>query len=185
LFLGLSSLGCFAFEVLLTYCECVPALAFMHQGVQLVSEDSKVIWLSAELEPEQYMSSDLDGSFHLSACRANVLAGGDGSVQVLWTDGACKNNQDQRFRRAGSGIFYATSHPLNYSCLLPGLAQSNQRAELFAVLLACLRDPRPLDIRTDSEYVQKGVASWRSWHCSGWAGEHCDLWGLLAAELNS
>ena len=42
-----------------------------------------------------------------------------------------------------------------------------------------------MDIRTDSEYVQKGVASWRSWHGSGWAGEHCDLWGLLAEELNS
>lgn len=148
-------------------------------------EDSRVIGLSEELEHEQHMLSDLDGNFHLSACRANVLADGDGSVQVLWTDGACKNNQDQRFRRAGSGIFYANSHPLNYSCLLPGLAQSNQRAELFAVLLACLRDPRPLDIRTDSEYVQKGVALWRSWHGSGWAGEHCDLWGLLAAELNS
>ena len=151
----------------------------------LFLEDLRVVSLSLQLEHEEHMLADLDGSFLLSACRANVLADADGSIQTLWTDGACKNNQDQRFRRAGSGIFYATGHPLNYSCLLPGLVQSNQRSELFAVLLACLRDPRALDIRTDSEYVRNGVASWQSWRLSGWGGEHGDLWGLLADELSN
>ena len=151
----------------------------------LFLEDSRVIGLSVQLECEERMLADVDGVFGCSACRASVLACGDGSLQRLWTDGACKNNQDQRFRRAGCGIFYASSHPLNYSCLLPGLVQSSQRAELFAVLLACLRDPRPLDIRTDSEYVRNGVASWQGWFASGWEGEHGDLWGMLATELNT
>ena len=56
---------------------------------------------------------------------------------------------------------------------------------MFAVLLACLRDPRPLDIRTDSEYVRNGVASWQTWHSCGWSGEHADLWTLLADELST
>ena len=69
--------------------------------------------------------------------------------------------------------------------MLPGLAQSNQRAELFAVLVACLRDPRPLDIRSDSEWVCKGVSSWRTWAAGGWQGDHADLWNMLVCELSS
>ena len=67
--------------------------------------------------------------------------------------------------------------------LLPGLLQSNQRAELLAVVLTCLRDPRPLDICSDSEYVCKGVASSKSWTQCGWQHGHADLWNCLAHEL--
>ena len=74
---------------------------------------------------------------------------------------------------------------MNLSVLLPGLVQANQHAELVAVLLSCLRDLRPLDIRTDSEYVCKGVASFRQWGPFGWHGEHADLWNALAKELSS
>ena len=70
--------------------------------------------------------------------------------------------------------------------MLPGLLQSNQRAELFAVLVACLRDPRPLDIRTDSEWVCAGVASLHGWCHVGWGGaDHADLWNALACQLRS
>ena len=34
---------------------------------------------------------------------------------VVFTDGACRNNQDARFRRAGYGVFWADGHPLNIS----------------------------------------------------------------------
>ena len=71
------------------------------------------------------------------------------------------------------------------SVILPGLVQTNQRAELLAVVLACLRDPRQLDIRTDSRYVYEGFVSWKSWANSGWVGDHCDLWNLLGGELRS
>jgi len=63
--------------------------------------------------------------------------------------------------------------------------QTNQRAELLAVVLACLRDPRPLDTRSDSDYVCKGFAFWESWVDRGWTGEHADLWNLLAVEQRS
>ncbi len=74
--------------------------------------------------------------------------------QVLWTDGACANNQDQRFRRAGSGIFYGAGHHMNASMILPGYVQSNQRAELLAVVVACLCGPWPLDTPIQSESGQ-------------------------------
>ena len=74
---------------------------------------------------------------------------------------------------------------MNLSALVPGFAQTNQRAELLAVVVACLRDPRPLDIRSDSDYVCKSFSTWKSWVHAGWPGEHADLWNLLARELLS
>ena len=117
-------------------------------------------------------------------CREHLLMSCDlHEEQTLWTDGACCNNQDIRFRRAGSGIFYGDGHAMSFSIAVPGLIQTNQRAELLAVVLACLRDPRPLDIRSDSDYVCSGCASWQQWHDKGWKGEHSDLWNMLAKEL--
>ena len=72
---------------------------------------------------------------------------------------------------------------MNLSAAVPGYLQSNQRAELLAVVLACLRDPRPLDIRSDSECVCKGFATRGCWAQSGWPGDHADLWDLQAREL--
>ena len=74
---------------------------------------------------------------------------------------------------------------MNLSLAMPGHIQSNQRAELLAVLVTCLRDPRPLDIRYDSEYVYKGVHSRSSWSQSGWRGDNADLWDMLSSELES
>jgi len=149
-------------------------------------EDPRVMSLAIGLEQEQPILGDIDGYFRCSDCRDLIARGAESSVpQVLWTDGASSNNQDHRFRRAGSGIFYGPSHAFNYSCMLPGVAQSNQRAELFAVLLACLRDPRELDIRSDSQYVCEGVRTLHSWASAGWHGVSADLWNLLASELRA
>ena len=52
-------------------------------------------------------------------------------------------------------------------------------------MLVCLRDPRPLDIRSDSSYVCNGVASLPSWRDDGWKGDHADLWALLAVEMST
>ena len=149
-------------------------------------EDQCVISLVEELEQEQPILVNINGYLRCNDCR-NRIASGVGSFlpQVLWIDGASSNNQDHRFRRAGSGIFYGPSHVLNFSCLLPGLSQTNQRAELFAVLLACLRDQRDLDIRSDSEYVCSGVRALHSWCDGGWQGENVDLWNMLASELRT
>ena len=155
------------------------------QECGLFLEDERLPGLAQQLLDEETILTDIHGHFGVSACREAIITNDVMDKQVAWTDGASARNQDARFRRAGSGIFYGPDHALNFSAFLPGLAQSNQCAELFAVLVACLRDPRPLEIRTDSEWVCNGFSSWRSWFAYGWQGEHADLWDMLACELSS
>lgn len=155
------------------------------QACGLFLDDERLPSLTQPLADEEEILSNVQGHFSTHVYRMSIAASEPANIVTIWTDGASAHNQDARFRRAGSGIFYGPNHALNWSGLLPGLAQSNQRAELFAVLVACLRDPRPLDIRTDSEWVCKGFSCWRFWGGSGWQGEHADLWDMLACELSS
>ena len=106
----------------------------------------------------------------------------DGHI-VVWTDGACRNNQDSRLRRAGAGVYYGRSHPNNIAFALPGECQTNQRAELFAVILALSREDRALEVRTDSKWVFEGASAWETWRHSGWVGDHCDLWHELSSLM--
>jgi ribonuclease HI len=149
-------------------------------------EDPQVLNLAAQLYDEEQLARDMPEFYKCNECRSVIAASCDvQQPQVLWTDGAASNNQDDRFRRAGAGIFYKAGHDMNLSMMVLGLVQTNQRAELLAVVVACLRDPRPLHIRTDSEYVRNGFACWESWVGKGWDGAHADLWNLLAAELRA
>ncbi|CAE8633519.1 unnamed protein product [Polarella glacialis] len=109
----------------------------------------------------------------------------DGKI-VVFTDGACSNNQDDRFRRAGYGAYWADGHALNFSLALEGWAQTNNRAELMAVIQTIEQEGRPLEIRTDSRQVHNGalfhIASWRE---SGWRHvSNADLWQRLDKALS-
>jgi len=149
-------------------------------------EDQRIIALDAGLEQEEEIARDIRSHFGCAECRAQVAASHDvQELQVIWTDGASSNNQDHRFRRAGSGIYYDVDHDMNFRAMCPGLFQSNQRAELLAVVLACLRDPRPLDIRSDSEYVCNSFQLLQGLATVDWQGDHADLWNLLGNELAS
>ena len=55
--------------------------------------------------------------------------------------------------------FDGASHELNLSRILLLRTQSNQRVELFAIVLALWWGPQDLDLRTDSGYVQPPVGS--------------------------
>eukprot|EP00973_Karenia_brevis_P021780 2994688-Karenia_brevis.AAC.1 len=57
----------------------------------------------------------------------------DGKV-IVYTDGASKFNQLPCLRHAGYGAFWAIDHPVNISEALDGAVQTNQRAELRALL---------------------------------------------------
>ena len=152
----------------------------------LFLEDPCVVALPQQLEQEELETQDLDSKFACTECWNSVVALQDVHVkQKIWTDGAASHNQDYCFRRAGCGIFYGNDNNMNLSTIVPGRQQGNQRAELLAVLLSCLRDPRPLDIRSDSEYVCKGFASWKLWCDSGWKHDHADLWNRLAKHQQS
>jgi len=89
------------------------------------------------------------------------------SAEILYTDGACPSN-GKTSSTAGIGIFYGPHDPRNVSLRLPGLYQTNQRAELYAVVHALEAYPVPnvsapdadvsaprhvVVIITDSKYV--------------------------------
>ena len=52
----------------------------------------------------------------------------DNQIMSVYTDGACKSN-GKNGARAGVGIFWGVSHPLNISRRLIG-RQTNNRAEI-------------------------------------------------------
>ncbi|CAE8581467.1 unnamed protein product [Polarella glacialis] len=99
-----------------------------------------------------------------------------------WTDGACENNAFIRYRRAGAGVFYEAGSINNISLPLPGVIQTNQRAELWASVLAVRTSKTPLWIKTDSEWA---VMLWSGFILKQTvpdAGvEHADLWNELWA----
>ena len=149
-------------------------------------EDERVPALLCHLQEEEEAAHDIPSFFECDERRSSVaVSQDDDEQQVNWTDGASSLNQGDRFRRAGCGIYYGDGHCMNMSAILPGLVQTNQRAELLAVVLACLRDPRQLDIRSDSSYACAGFVAWKSWVDKGWKGYHADLWNMLGAELRS
>ena len=63
--------------------------------------------------------------------------------------------------------------------------QSNQRAELQAVLFVLLSESRDMDIRTDSQYVHDGATLHReSWRKIGWLHvDNGDLWAQVDKAL--
>lgn len=107
------------------------------------------------------------------------------SVLNIYTDGACsKNGQDGA--RAGWGVFFTANDSRNISARLIGEVQTNNRAELTAVLWAyryALAHPGPVAIWTDSSYCRDGCTTWihgwvdRDWKKSdGQPVANQDLW---------
>ena len=102
---------------------------------------------------------------------------------MIWTDGsAIENNEGHR--RAGAGVFLGVGNERNSSLRVEG-PQTNQRAELAAVLHCLEEEQGRIHIRTDSRYVQLGIEVWRhKWRSRAWYKrpmqkeevEHADLW---------
>jgi ribonuclease HI len=55
---------------------------------------------------------------------------------IVWTDGsALGNSRSNQNSVAGSGVYFDENHPYNRSVRLPGIVQTNQRAEIYVSLL--------------------------------------------------
>lgn len=81
---------------------------------------------------------------------------------VVYTDGACSKN-GQVGSVAGIGVWWGPSDPRNLSERCPGNPQTNNRAELIAIIRALETAPTtaiPLVIRTDSKYSMKCIKAW-------------------------
>ncbi|KAJ2412390.1 hypothetical protein H4218_005834 [Coemansia sp. IMI 209128] len=104
---------------------------------------------------------------------APPVAGETEDKIVVYTDGASANN-GKRSARAGVGVYFGTGDPRNISEPLAGPRQTNQRAELMAVLqaieaVASSGATKTLVICTDSMYTINCVSVWHyKWANSGW-----------------
>ncbi|CAN8103363.1 unnamed protein product [Discula destructiva] len=93
-----------------------------------------------------------------------------GNLEVVYTDGSTlSNGQDGAV--SGVGVFFGESDPRNISERLPGDVQTNQRAELTAILRALQTIPptQGVLIWSDSTYAIKCVTEWFiKWENNGW-----------------
>ena len=102
-----------------------------------------------------------------------------------WTDGACSGNPGP----GGWGVVLQWRH--HETTLCGGESETtNNRMELMAAIkaLESLQRPVSVHLRTDSQYVIKGITEWsKNWKKNGWqtkAGspvKNDDLWKRLDA----
>ncbi|KAI8049052.1 ribonuclease H-like domain-containing protein, partial [Syncephalis plumigaleata] len=89
---------------------------------------------------------------------------------VIYTDGSGLSNGQQN-AIAGVGVYFGANDSRNISEPLAGAVQTNQRAEITAVIraLETAGVHQPVEIRTDSAYVVNAVNSWiRNWKQRNW-----------------
>ncbi|KAI9003568.1 ribonuclease H-like domain-containing protein [Gaertneriomyces semiglobifer] len=107
-------------------------------------------------------------------------------VIEVYTDGACTNNGKGARARAGYGVWYGHNDPRNISAPLPGPLQTNNRAEMTAVIKALQSVPKFMHviIHSDSQYMKNGIEKWiEGWKRTGWISKSSgkpvlnkDLW---------
>ncbi|CAG8697010.1 11204_t:CDS:2, partial [Scutellospora calospora] len=87
----------------------------------------------------------------------------DSNTLQVWTDGSTFDN-----RR----VFWKKNDPKNLSKWLPGKEQTNNRAEIFAIIRAleiCEDKRKKLEIMTDSKYVINAYEKWiNKWEKNRW-----------------
>jgi ribonuclease HI len=95
-------------------------------------------------------------------------------MEIVYTDGACSNNQHKHIRTGGYGVFFGDNDPRNKSIKLTGDKITNQVAELTACICAIetvleTNNTVNLTIKTDSMYTINCVDTWfDGWKKRGW-----------------
>lgn len=96
-------------------------------------------------------------------------------VLNIWTDGACPGNGFGA-TTAGVGVYFGPRDPRNVSMRLPVGPYTNQRAELWALLMALRiargelgRRVHAVRIHSDSQYGINCITQWLpKWVAAGW-----------------
>lgn len=135
---------------------------------------------------------------------------GDDCVINVYTDGACKGNQLKKGAIAGVGVWFGENDERNISEPLKGDLQTNNRAELTALIRAieiyygdddnAKRETREsskkqkltqLVLHTDSKYCKDGIESWiKNWKKNNWKTssrkpvKNKDLWQRLDSLID-
>ncbi|POS85871.1 hypothetical protein EPUL_004454, partial [Erysiphe pulchra] len=105
-----------------------------------------------------------------SSIQASSGKGLDENLIQVYTDGSARRN-GRKGARAGVGVFFGTNDPRNLSEPLQGELQTNQRAELTAVLRALQICPQDKDVQifTDSTYSINSLTKWyKVWLNNNW-----------------
>lgn len=113
----------------------------------------------------EYKSED-----HMAKTKTQATKPAEHSPLRIYTDGSSLGN-GALGAVAGVGVYFGPRHPKNLSEPLSGTRQTNQRAELTAVLRALQLSPRNrrIEIYTDSNYSIKCVTEWfLKWRENGW-----------------
>jgi ribonuclease HI len=93
---------------------------------------------------------------------------------IIYTDGACTNNQHKDIRKGGYGVFFGDNDNNNISAKLEGPKITNQVAELTACIkgieiLINKVEIKDLIIKTDSMYTINCINVWfDGWKKRGW-----------------
>ena len=101
---------------------------------------------------------------------------------LVWTDGSTIHSCIPDLVRSGLGIFFREGSSLNFSAALAGELQSNNRAELLAVLLAAEQGvswERPMVVHSDSWWVVERALTLHARDSVPCLWEHRDLWVRL------
>jgi len=111
----------------------------------------------------------------------------------VYTDGACRNNQDPE-KRSAAWAFVLFDMEMNRKGSKSGYLgnATNNEAELTAILeVLRWRSNVPMNIHTDSQYAFKGLTEWLpGWKKRGWRTssnepvKNMDLWQELDSLYN-
>ena len=88
-----------------------------------------------------------------------------------YTDGSAINNGAAN-AKAGAGVWFGANDPRNLAVRVPGNSQTNQAAEIYAVIAAAATVPpfAPLHLVTDSTHVMDGLTKHvEEWEDKGWS----------------
>ncbi|KAJ3301765.1 hypothetical protein HDV03_000432 [Kappamyces sp. JEL0829] len=129
-------------------------------------------------------------------CASPALSEGDSALHI-YTDGSCLDNGTSK-ARAGFGVYFGHDDARNVSLPLSGTVQTNNRAEMTAVIAALeasASHPGRTIIYSDSQYVKNGIMLWLpAWKKKAWKRAdgkpvlNQDLWqrldGLVASRAD-
>ncbi len=92
----------------------------------------------------------------------------DKNIKTIYTDGACPNN-GQKAVKASIGIFFGDNDSRNISSLLNISNPTNNRAELYAILVALENSTGSVEICSDSQYAISCLTKWiQNWQKNNW-----------------
>ncbi len=96
------------------------------------------------------------------------------AVIDVWTDGSCLHPAVPELSRAGWAVAFGPESPANLLGPVPGKAQTAQRAEVYAAVVALRATHGLVHVHTDSTFVVKGLHRVAS--CGTLPRAHRDLW---------